>query len=82
VPDDYPTLPGFYQTKRSLAIGGNKLIVPTVDMHVIALDVRTRVPQSSGALSTAGGLVFSATPDRYFRAKNTGSAFPNPSQRR
>jgi alcohol dehydrogenase (cytochrome c) len=33
-----------------------------------AWDVRTRVPQSSGALSTAGGLVFSATPDRYFRA--------------
>jgi alcohol dehydrogenase (cytochrome c) len=33
-----------------------------------AWDIRTRVPQSSGTLATAGGLVFSATPDRYFRA--------------
>ncbi len=31
-------------------------------------DIRTRVPQSSAQLTTAGGLVFSATPDRYFRA--------------
>lgn len=31
----------FYRTKRSLAIGGNKLIVPTTDMHLIALDVKT-----------------------------------------
>ena len=41
LPKDYPSLPGFYRTKRSLAIGGNKLIVPTIDMHVIALDVKT-----------------------------------------
>jgi alcohol dehydrogenase (cytochrome c) len=41
LPDDYPSLPGFYRTKRSLAIGGNKLIVGTIDMHVIALDVKT-----------------------------------------
>ena len=41
LPADYPTLPGFFRTKRSLAIGGNKLIVPTIDMHVIALDVKT-----------------------------------------
>jgi alcohol dehydrogenase (cytochrome c) len=41
LPSDYPTLPGFYRTKRSLAIGGNKLIVPTIDMHVIALDIKT-----------------------------------------
>ena len=41
LPKDYPTLPGFYRTKRSLAIGGNKLIVPTIDMHVIALDIKT-----------------------------------------
>jgi alcohol dehydrogenase (cytochrome c) len=33
-----------------------------------AWDIRTRVPQSSAALTTAGGLLFSATPDRYFRA--------------
>src|SRR4029453_19226505 len=33
-----------------------------------AWDIRTRVPQSSATLTTAGGLVFSATPDRYFRA--------------
>ena len=33
-----------------------------------AWDIRTRVPQSSAMLTTAGGLVFSATPDRYFRA--------------
>ena len=31
----------FYRTKRALAIGGNKLIVPTTDMHLIALDVKT-----------------------------------------
>jgi alcohol dehydrogenase (cytochrome c) len=41
LPDDYPSLPGFYRTKRSLAIGGNKLIVGTIDMHVIALDMKT-----------------------------------------
>ena len=41
LPDDYPVLPAFFRTKRSLAIGGNKLIVPTIDMHVIALDVKT-----------------------------------------
>jgi PQQ-dependent dehydrogenase (methanol/ethanol family) len=41
LPADYPPLPGFFRTKRSLAIGGNKLIVPTTDMHVIALDVKT-----------------------------------------
>ena len=31
----------FYRTKRSLAIGGDKLIFPTTDMHIIALDVKT-----------------------------------------
>ena len=41
LPADYPSLPGFFRTKRSLAIGGNKLIVPTTDMRVIALDVKT-----------------------------------------
>jgi alcohol dehydrogenase (cytochrome c) len=41
LPDDYPSLPGFYRTKRSIAIGGNKLIVGTIDMHVIALDIKT-----------------------------------------
>ena len=41
MPDDYPSLPGFYRTKRSLAIGGDKLIVGTIDMHVIALDIKT-----------------------------------------
>jgi alcohol dehydrogenase (cytochrome c) len=41
LPKDYPSLPGFYRTKRSLAIGGNKLIFPTIDMHVIALDIKT-----------------------------------------
>jgi alcohol dehydrogenase (cytochrome c) len=41
LPADYPSLPGFFRTKRSLAIGGNKLIIPTTDMHVIALDVKT-----------------------------------------
>src|SRR5262245_22909590 len=41
LPADYPQLPGFFRTKRSLAIGGNKLIVPTIDMRVIALDIRT-----------------------------------------
>jgi alcohol dehydrogenase (cytochrome c) len=41
LPEDYPSLPGFYRTKRSIAIGGNKLIVGTIDMHVIALDIKT-----------------------------------------
>jgi alcohol dehydrogenase (cytochrome c) len=41
LPKDYPKLPGFYRTKRNLAIGGNKLIFPTVDMHIIALDTKT-----------------------------------------
>jgi alcohol dehydrogenase (cytochrome c) len=41
LPEDYPPLPSFFMTKRSLAIGGNKLIVPTIDMHVIALDIKT-----------------------------------------
>ncbi|MEZ5283830.1 MAG: PQQ-binding-like beta-propeller repeat protein [Vicinamibacterales bacterium] len=31
----------FYRTKRAFAIGGNLLIVPTTDMHLLALDVRT-----------------------------------------
>jgi alcohol dehydrogenase (cytochrome c) len=34
----------FYRTKRALAIGGNKLIFPTVDMHIVALDVKTGEP--------------------------------------
>jgi len=41
LPSDYPSLPGFYRTKRSLAIGGDKLIMGTVDMHVLALDIKT-----------------------------------------
>ncbi|MEO6801951.1 MAG: PQQ-binding-like beta-propeller repeat protein [Granulicella sp.] len=41
LPDDYPSLPGFYRVKRSLAIGGNKLIFGTIDMHLIALDIKT-----------------------------------------
>jgi alcohol dehydrogenase (cytochrome c) len=53
LPDDYPKLPGFYLTKRSLAIGGDKLIVPTIDMHVIALDIKT------------GKVVWDITTDNY-----------------
>ncbi len=34
----------FYRTKRALAIGDDKLIFPTVDMHIVALDVRTGEP--------------------------------------
>ena len=41
LPADYPSLPGFYRTKRSLAIGGDKLIMGTIDMHVLALDIKT-----------------------------------------
>ena len=33
-----------------------------------AWDIKSRVHQTSAVLTTAGGLVFSATPDRYFRA--------------
>ena len=31
----------FYRTKRALAIGGDKLIFPTTDMHIIALNLKT-----------------------------------------
>jgi alcohol dehydrogenase (cytochrome c) len=40
IPADY-SRDIFYRTKRSLAIGGNLLIVPTTDMHLIALDIKT-----------------------------------------
>jgi alcohol dehydrogenase (cytochrome c) len=40
IPADY-SRDIFYRTKRSLAIGGNTLIVPTTDMHLIALDIKT-----------------------------------------
>jgi alcohol dehydrogenase (cytochrome c) len=40
MPEDY-SRNTFYRTKRALAIGGNKLIVPTTDMHLVALDVKT-----------------------------------------
>ena len=43
VPDDF-IRETFYRTKRALAIGGNKLIFPTVDMHIVALDVKTGEP--------------------------------------
>ena len=40
MPEDYARAV-FYRTKRALAIGGNKLIFPTTDMHIVALDVKT-----------------------------------------
>jgi alcohol dehydrogenase (cytochrome c) len=40
VPADFAR-DSFYRTKRFLGIGGNKLIVPTTDMHILALDVKT-----------------------------------------
>jgi len=43
VPDDF-VRETFYETKKSLAIGGDKLIFPTVDMHIVALDVKTGEP--------------------------------------
>jgi alcohol dehydrogenase (cytochrome c) len=43
VPEDF-VRETFYRTKRALAIGDNKLIFPTVDMHIVALDVKTGVP--------------------------------------
>lgn len=43
VPEDF-VRETFYRTKRALAIGGNKLIFPTVDMHIVALDVKTGEP--------------------------------------
>jgi len=43
VPDDM-VRETFYETKKSLAIGGNKLIFPTVNMHIVALDVKTGEP--------------------------------------
>jgi alcohol dehydrogenase (cytochrome c) len=41
LPSDYPKLPSIFLTKRSLAIGGDKVILATVDMHLIALDMKT-----------------------------------------
>lgn len=35
------TLPNYFRTKRSIAIGDNKLIVATHDLHLIALDIKT-----------------------------------------
>ena len=46
----------FYKTKKALAIGGNKLIFPTTDMHILALDVKT------------GQLIWDVVPDDH---KNT-----------
>jgi alcohol dehydrogenase (cytochrome c) len=53
----------FYRTKRALAIGGNKLIFPTVDMHIVALDVKTGVPVwdvSTDSVTPAGMRVVGA----------------------
>ncbi len=41
LPIDYPWLPSIFRTKRSIAIGGDKVIVATMDMHLIALDMKT-----------------------------------------
>jgi alcohol dehydrogenase (cytochrome c) len=45
LPADYSTVTplgfDFFKTKRSIAIGGNLLLVPTGDMHLLALDVKT-----------------------------------------
>ncbi len=41
LPNDYPWLPSIFRTKRSIAIGGDKVIVATMDMHLIALDMKT-----------------------------------------
>jgi alcohol dehydrogenase (cytochrome c) len=63
VASDYPSLPGFYRTKRSIAIGGNKIILATIDMHVIALDMKT------------GNVVWDITTDDYKseRTYNSGA---------
>ena len=41
LPSDYPWLPSIFRTKRNIAIGGDKVIVATMDMHLIALDMKT-----------------------------------------
>ena len=41
LPNDYPWLPSIFRTKRSIAIGGDKVVVATMDMHLIALDMKT-----------------------------------------
>jgi alcohol dehydrogenase (cytochrome c) len=43
VPEDF-VRETFYETKKALAIGDDKLIFPTVDMHIVALDVKTGEP--------------------------------------
>ncbi len=45
----------FYRTKRALAIGGDKLIFPTTDMHIIALDQKT------------GKVIWDVVPDDYMK---------------
>ena len=54
----------FYRTKRSLAIGGNKLIFPTTDMHIIALDAKT------------GDVVWDAVTDDYRKTNRVYNGGP------
>ena len=46
----------------------SRFIALDVNTQKLVWDIRSRVPVSSAVLATAGGLVFAATPDRYFRA--------------
>ena len=63
IPADY-SRDIFYRTKRSLAIGGNKLIVPTTDMHLIALDIKT------------GEVVWDVVTDDYRKTKRVYNGGP------
>ena len=63
IPADY-SRDIFYRTKRSLAIGGNKLIVPTTDMHLIALDIKT------------GEVVWDVVTDDYKKSKRVYNGGP------
>jgi alcohol dehydrogenase (cytochrome c) len=46
----------------------SRFLALDVNTQKLVWDIRGRVPVSSAVLTTAGGLVFAATPDRYFRA--------------
>jgi alcohol dehydrogenase (cytochrome c) len=46
----------------------DRMVGLDLNTHEFAMDIKARVMQSSAKLTTAGGLLFSASADRYFRA--------------
>ena len=46
----------------------DRMVGLDLNTHEFTMDIKSRVMQSSAKLTTAGGLLFSASADRYFRA--------------